>query len=189
MAETSSVDLGVTDEKKLKGDAPLKAIKDDEFGLAEISRSLSQILATRISADGYVLGLEGTWGSGKSTLANFVAEQLTQYDEHVVIRFEPWLIGEKNALIAAFFGQLAQQIEVVQRRRSYWHPSRWLLGRAARRLSTRMRRYGEYMSALAVPVGSAVAVDPTGATALAATGLKTASGFAKLFGRLLLLIN
>jgi hypothetical protein len=185
VAETSHVSLpSKTVEKQLKGDAPLKALEDDEFGLAEITSSLSQILATRISADGYVLGLEGAWGSGKSTLANFIAEQLTQYDEHVVIRFEPWLIGEKNALIAAFFGQLAQQIEVVERRRNYsWHPSRWGLGRTARRLSAKIRRYGEYMNALAVPVGGAIAVDPTGSTALAATGLKTASVFAKLFGK------
>ncbi|GLR83868.1 KAP family P-loop NTPase fold protein [Bradyrhizobium iriomotense] len=171
-------------EKELKGDSPLQSLEDDEFGLAEITLSISRILATRISADGYVLGLEGAWGSGKSTLANFIAEQLAKYNEHVVVRFEPWLIGERNALIAAFLGQLAQKIEVVESQQNHsWHPSRWRLGRLSKRLSGKMRRYGEYMGAFAVPIGSASALDPTGSTALAATGLKTASVFAKFFGK------
>jgi hypothetical protein len=183
VAESSQAPLSAVG-LQLKGDAPLETLEGDEFGLTKIVEGLSRALATRISADGFTLGIEGAWGSGKSTLANFIVEELREHDEHVIIRFEPWLIGDKNALISAFLGQLASQIEIIERRRyRWWHLDFWRFARFERRLSKNIRKYGEYMGALAVPVGSAIVGDPTGATAIAATGLKAAGVFSRFFGR------
>ncbi|KRQ03325.1 hypothetical protein AOQ71_31880 [Bradyrhizobium manausense] len=46
-----------------------------------------------------------------------------------------------------------------------------------------IRKYGGYLGSLAAPVAGAASIDPTGSTALAATGLKTAGWFSALFGR------
>ncbi len=60
----------------LLGDAPKRAISEDLFGLREIAKALAEVVRSRVSADGYAIGIEGTWGSGKTTLLNFVAEIL-----------------------------------------------------------------------------------------------------------------
>src|SRR6266700_4408267 len=128
--------------KILRGDAPLEAMADDEFGLKKVVDGLSTTLAKRIGAAGYALGVEGPWGSGKSTLANFIAEKLEQIEGHHIIRFEPLLIGEKNALLASFFGQLALQIDGIERGElGWWHIDRWRFARLRSKLSKKIRRW------------------------------------------------
>jgi hypothetical protein len=98
-------------EPTLKGDAARQTLAEDEFGLGNMVAALADTLTKRITADGYVLGIEGRWGSGKSTFANFVAEKLKLTPEHYVVRFEPWLLGEKNTLLSFFFRQFASKID------------------------------------------------------------------------------
>lgn len=92
--------------QSVKGDKPLESLRDDEFGLSQMAKGLASALAGRTPVSGYTIGIEGSWGSGKSTFVNFVAEELARYEGHVVIRFEPWLVGEKSALIASFSGTI-----------------------------------------------------------------------------------
>jgi len=49
--------------KILRGDAPLEAMADDEFGLKKVVDGLSTTLAKRIGAAGYALGVEGRGGA------------------------------------------------------------------------------------------------------------------------------
>src|SRR6267142_1101742 len=170
--------------KILRGDAPLEAMADDEFGLKKVVDGLSTTLAKRIGAAGYALGVEGPWGSGKSTLANFIAEKLEQIEGHHIIRFEPWLIGEKNVLLASFFGQLALQIDGIERGELGWsHIDRWRFARLRSKLSKKIRRYGEYIAVLATPMGGVAAADPSGVMALSAVGLKGVGLVSRLFGK------
>jgi len=170
--------------KILRGDAPLEAMADDEFGLKKVVDGLSTTLGKRIRADGYALGVEGPWGSGKSTLANFIAEKLEEIEGHHIIRFEPWLIGEKNALLASFFGQLALQIDGIDRDElSWWHVDRWRSARLQSKLSKKIRRYGEYIGVLATPIGGLAAADPSGVMALSAVGLRGVGLVSRLFGK------
>ena len=155
------------------GDKALHTISDDEFGLSEAISRLSNALATLVRGDGYALGIEGPWGSGKSTFVNFIAEELEQIPRQHVLRFEPWLIGDKSMLIAAFFSLLATEIDKVEETSEFGSSfTRWQMLRARRKLSNTIRKYGKHIAALAGPVGAAASVDPTGATGFAAIGLK-----------------
>jgi predicted KAP-like P-loop ATPase len=170
------------DVPTLKGDAAKQSIAEDEFGLQSMVAGLVDALTKRLAADGYVLGIEGCWGSGKSTLANFLAEEIERTPRHYIVRFEPWLIGEKNALISFFFGDLASKVDEIENEGlCWWHFSGWRLRRLKSRLAKRIRQYGEYAGVLATPVGGLAASDPTGTLALSAVGLKTIGSITKLF--------
>lgn len=169
---------------KVKGDSPLEGLEQDEFGLTGMVDGVAAMLAIGTPNDGFTLGIEGPWGSGKSTFANFVVNKLRKHENHFVIRFEPWLIGEKSALIASFLGQFASEIDKCSPKQwKWWQYRRWIGLWRSSSLSKSIRKYGGYLSALSAPLAGAAAVDPTGSTALAATGLKTAGLLSRLFGK------
>jgi predicted KAP-like P-loop ATPase len=140
-------------------------------------------LTHRITIDGYVLGIQGRWGSGKSTLANFVEKQINKASpSHQIIRFDPWLVGEKHALLSYLLGQLAAKIDEVERAAfGWWRLDYWLFVKLRKTLAQKIRKYGEYAAAIATPLGGVGAADPTGATALTAVGLKGAGLLKKIF--------
>jgi predicted KAP-like P-loop ATPase len=95
----------------LAGDSAKRSIAEDDFGLDKITESIASVLLSRISADGYTIGIEAEWGAGKSSLINFVAERLaSEKYVHKVIQFQPWLIGTKETLLSSFFQLLISAI-------------------------------------------------------------------------------
>jgi hypothetical protein len=174
----------MTTDPVLKGDVPVNTSVQDEFGLTEVVKSLSSALAQRISADGYTLGIEGSWGSGKSSLANLVAEDLKRFPQHHVLRFEPWLIGEKHALLTSFLGELASQIDEIEKEGVGWlHIDRWRRFRARSNVASLVRKYGARVGTLAAPIGSAAQLDSTGMTLFTAAALKIVGTITQLFGK------
>lgn len=169
---------------QLTGDRPKLSLSEDEFGVRRMVESVADTLVHRVSEDGYVIGIEGSWGSGKSTFVNFVVEEIGRKssDDHV-IKFEPWLIGDSSAVLASFFGQLASKIdEIGNTNLSVWE--RWKRRIWKKRhsdLANKVRRYGEYVGVLAASAAGAAFLDPTGTTAIAAVGLKTAGLFSRLW--------
>ncbi|WP_316237200.1 P-loop NTPase fold protein [Bradyrhizobium sp. SZCCHNR1015] len=167
----------------LTGDKALSAITDDEFGLNEVVTKLADALATRIRGDGYAIGIDGPWGSGKSTFVNFIADELQKIAGQHVLRFEPWLVGDKSMLIASFFGQLAFEIDRIEGSSEFGSSfTRWQLRRARRKLSSSIRKYGTYVAALAGPLGKAASIDPSGLIGAAAVGLAATGPISKFFG-------
>src|SRR5215467_15419792 len=127
-----------SDHPKLSGDSPRESIDDDEFGLASIVSAVVAALTNRISGDGYVLGIQGPWGSGKSSFVNFVAEQIGRdAPNHQIIRFDPWLVGGKTALLPFLLGQLAEKIDEIERSHSsWWRLDYWLFKKLGRSLAS-----------------------------------------------------
>lgn len=167
----------------LTGDKALSSIDDDEFGLREVVIKLANALATRVRGDGYAIGIDGPWGSGKSTFVNFIAGELKKIPDQLVLRFEPWLVGDKSVLIASFFGQLASEIDNIEQSSEFGSSfTSWQWFRAGRKLSTSIRKYGEYIAALGGPLGKAAPFDPTGYATAAAVGLTAVGPLSKLFG-------
>jgi len=69
-----------------------------------------------MSEGGAVVGLEGAWGSGKSSLLYLVEEELGNLPNHSrasVVRFRPWLIGNRDALLANLFASMTAEIDRV----------------------------------------------------------------------------
>ena len=165
----------------LTGDAAKRLISEDEFGLGEIVQSITKVVRSRVSANGYAIGIEGKWGSGKTTLLNFVEEALTTNADayQKVIRFDPWLIGDKQSLLRAFFAELSGKIEEF-RRDARVRKKVGAGGQSAlKRLSEQIPRYAKYIDLGGKAASSAATLDPSLYTGVAACVLSGVSAIAK----------
>lgn len=103
-------------QRPLKGDRPLGSGDPDMLGFRELAERIATSLVDHASDGGLVVGLEGAWGSGKSSLLHLIADELGQLPtvrRPTVINFRPWLIGQRDALIASLFRELSNQIDRV----------------------------------------------------------------------------
>jgi hypothetical protein len=97
----------------MKGDRSLDEVGKDRLGFSAVAQQVATSLATLVSDNGFVLGIEGKWGSGKSSLLFLIEQELTKLGAQgsvSVIPFRPWLIGNRDALLSAFFSALSERI-------------------------------------------------------------------------------
>ena len=93
------------DDARLNNDAPIAEPGQDRLGFGELARHLTGALR----AGGLVVGIEGEWGSGKSSLANLALKALeteSQEPSPRIVRFSPWIIGNRNELLRQLFSEL-----------------------------------------------------------------------------------
>lgn len=109
MTKKEAVELGF--------DHPLRwqeALKDDKLGRLGYARAAVQALQRVNSATSLVLSVEGAWGSGKtSTLAMIEALLRDQESEPVILHFNPWLVGDRDALLRSFLSKIAHGVELA----------------------------------------------------------------------------
>jgi hypothetical protein len=98
-------------------DRPLRverALNDDQLGRRGYAESAVRALARVSSSAGFVLSVEGPWGSGKtSTLAMMEALLGRQETSPVIVHFNPWLIGDRDALLRQFLAKLAAAVKLT----------------------------------------------------------------------------
>lgn len=102
--------------QSIKGDRALSTGDEDKLGFREVAKRIAVSLVDRATEDGLVIGLEGPWGSGKSSLLFLIDDELAKLPEDrkpTIINFRPWLIGNRDALIASLFAELSQQLDDV----------------------------------------------------------------------------
>lgn len=94
------------------GDRPIQSEDEDRFGFAALADRIADSLTTQAADKGFVFGLEGKWGSGKSSLLALVLKRLRGMEAANVasVEFRPWLIGDRDQLLAALFEDLAKAI-------------------------------------------------------------------------------
>ena len=181
MANTDSA----TPRLNLAGDAPKKSVQEDEFGLVEIARAIARVVRDRSSTNGYAIGIEGRWGSGKTTLLNFIGQLLSQESgaDQKIIRFDPWLIGSKQALISAFFEELAERVDELRNDPSLREKVGGDGKSALNRLSRNVQRYAKYINVAATTVSGASALAPSLSVKVAAFSFSALSSISTLFNR------
>ena len=89
---------------------------EDDLGYAPFAQRLAEALVKIKVPKGYVVGLHGRWGSGKSTALNFVNAFINKWSEEdrietkdiLRVDFRPWMIGEHESLVSAFFKVLRE---------------------------------------------------------------------------------
>lgn len=100
----------------IRGDRPIDAGEQDKLGFRDVARQIAKSLLDRVSAEGFVIGIDGAWGSGKSSLLFLISDELSNLPPDrtpTVINFRPWLIGNREALITGLFGELSRQLDLV----------------------------------------------------------------------------
>jgi len=86
---------------------PISDIEDDKLGFGEMAKHLAEAFMKNDLSRGFVIGVEGTWGSGKSSLVNLALNEL---DPKQVVRFSPWLVGNREGLLHQYFLDLDNAI-------------------------------------------------------------------------------
>ncbi|SMP36410.1 KAP family P-loop NTPase fold protein [Shimia sagamensis] len=88
-------------------DTPLVDAGRDKLGFNAIARNLASAFLQNDLSTGFVVGVEGAWGSGKSSIVNLALAELAEDNKGPkVIKFTPWLVGNRNELLAQLFAQL-----------------------------------------------------------------------------------
>jgi hypothetical protein len=152
---------------EIYGDRPLDEDGVDQLGFTPLAVRIATALVDRGTADGIVVGIEGEWGSGKSSLTNLVIRNLNALHKTkrpIIIRFNPWIVGNRDALLIALFGELARAIDEIQ------YSEGNSTGRTvtkAKDAAEKIRGYGSRLGAFA-PLVSLAGMAVPGAAAVAA---------------------
>lgn len=103
----------------LRLDRPLRpggALAGDLLDRGGFAVRVTDVLR-RISPEaGLVVSLEGTWGSGKTSLLAMVEELLDAepaQQRAIVVHFNPWLIGDRDALLRQFLASIAKAVKLT----------------------------------------------------------------------------
>jgi hypothetical protein len=92
------------------------ALTSDSLHRIPFARSVTDVLKKVTNESGLVVSLEGSWGSGKSSVLAMVEELLQELppDERpVVVHFNPWLIGDRDALLRQFLSSMTKQVRLA----------------------------------------------------------------------------
>jgi len=166
-----------TDATTIRGERALTAGEPDRLGFGEVAKRIATALVDHASDSGFVIGLDGQWGSGKSSLLALIAaelEQLSEESKPTLIRFQPWLIGHRDALLTNLFNQLVENIARVELAR----------GDATSETKRRARVIAEKARTFAMSVskaGDLVKAVPIGITAQVGGALL--NGLGKMLGK------
>jgi predicted KAP-like P-loop ATPase len=125
--------------------------KEDRLGFRSVASTLASSLLTQATSQGLVVSIEGVWGSGKSSLVNLLAEELLKNQDHApsIVRFEPWLVGNRDGMLAELMADLAL---AVQRIAELEVGRERTLKPEVRLLVTNMLRYASRLSRQVTPV-------------------------------------
>lgn len=103
-------------------DQPLSAesaLGEDKLDRAGFARSVVSALSRVSVQSGFVVSIEGAWGSGKTSTLALVEALLTQVSTKrpIVVRFNPWLVGDRDALLRHFLATIASFIAMGDKSR------------------------------------------------------------------------
>lgn len=97
----------------LKTDSALQRDKLSREGYAEIAASALRKVP---SSAGLVVSIEGAWGSGKTSALAMIEALLLEANDlpsPLIVHFNPWLVGDKDALLRHFLSKIASTINLV----------------------------------------------------------------------------
>lgn len=130
----------------VRGERALRDGDNDRLGFGEVAARIATALTSPQTKDGMVVGLNGKWGAGKSSLLYLVQRQLLSMPEEsrpTVINFRPWLIGNRDALLATLFGDLADAVSKVNNSRG---DIKSVVSDKAGKAAERLRKFGSVLS-------------------------------------------
>lgn len=105
-------------DPQINYDQPLEAgsaLANDTLSRQGFAETAAAALRTVSSSSGFVVSIEGAWGSGKTSVLAMLEELLQQVDKGrrpLVVHFNPWLVGDRDALLRHFLNRIAGAIKL-----------------------------------------------------------------------------
>lgn len=128
------------------GDRPWEEGGKDWLGFGPFANRIATSLVKQDAGLGLVVGIEGKWGSGKSSLLNLTISELCAIDgpkRPVIVEFRPWLVGDREALLASLFDELAKAVAGAEYEAG---DSTGITVEKAKKIGERLRSFGSYLS-------------------------------------------
>lgn len=110
----------VSAQGKLRLDGPLQAghaLSADALDRKPFARKVISVLSRVSSDSGLVVAVEGPWGCGKTSVLAMVEDLLradTDSPKPVLVHFNPWLVGDRDALLGQFLSSLARAVKLSE---------------------------------------------------------------------------
>src|SRR3954471_21916896 len=101
----------------VQADEPIDRQADDQLNRAGFARRVAEQILAGPPGRGFVVGIVAPWGSGKTSLLNLIVEEVEAKSDTVILRFDPWLFGRTDELVARFFHELASQFRESKARK------------------------------------------------------------------------
>lgn len=105
---------------QISHDRPLSkanALEQDKLSRAGFATTAVKALRHVNGQSGFVLSIEGEWGSGKTSvlalMEALLADQAVFSKEPIVVHFNPWLVGDRDALLRQFLSAMAAKLELT----------------------------------------------------------------------------
>lgn len=95
---------------EMDGYLPLTNIESDKLNFSTKAKEIAKFIEAVPNTIPYAISVNGTWGSGKSTMLNFIEEELNN-KIYKVVRFNPWMINNKEELILHLFEEIYDCID------------------------------------------------------------------------------
>lgn len=108
----------MNENSEINFDTPLQAVNaltSDKLSRRGFAEGAAGALQKVSSSTGLVVSIEGAWGSGKTSvlaLIEAILSQPTSPPQPLIVHFNPWLIGEKDALLRHFLSRIAGAIKL-----------------------------------------------------------------------------
>ena len=106
-------------EVAIRVDRPLQAgtaLGADALGRKSFASRVTHVLQRVSPEAGLVVSVEGAWGCGKTSLLAMVEDLLSSANDDqraVVVHFNPWLVGDRDALLRQFLASIAKAVKLT----------------------------------------------------------------------------
>lgn len=94
----------------MDGYLPLSSIEADKLNFSTKAKETANFIEAVPNTIPYAISISGSWGSGKSTMLNFIEAELNT-GLCKVVRFNPWMINNKEELILHLFEEIYDCID------------------------------------------------------------------------------
>lgn len=117
MTTASSAEATASSLRLDRAFKPDEALSADALHRKDFALAATKVLQRVTPQSGLVLAVEGPWGCGKSSVLAMVEALLKQEPESqrpVVVHFNPWLVGERDALLRQFLASMAKAVSLTE---------------------------------------------------------------------------
>lgn len=181
---TDSQDNSLVSKDRLL-DKPISSSPDDLLGFSELATMLAEAIFAQPNSESLTLGLDGPWGSGKTSILGLLQGAVKELQKGadndsigtIVVPFSPWLITNRTALVAGFFGQLSSAIdEAAERASDIPHLKKHTFHK---KLGSLRKKINNFSVLASIAATATSVVDPTMISTVTASSAKAVEKFTK----------